>query len=187
MSPSQVVLTMPPMYSPHWPRHLRLAMTGSDNPNYRHGRYSRRRRFLERQLETMLHQLRPARLIERLVRLAPGVRDQVTAGLGLLTGDAHPQTWALPDPRPGHPPRWYLPQAALAFAVAWLRKARELHRLIFFDTSLIQSTIAPLHKEGGSRGTTGVKRSPSDEVQRLRAWGQAHGVPWSSSPSRETP
>ncbi len=185
MSPA--TLTMPPVYSPRWPRYLRLAMTGSENPNYRHGKYARRRRDLEHQVDTMLAQLRPGRLLERILRLAPGVRDQVTAGLGLLTGDAHPEHWALADPRPGHPARWYVPQAALAFAVAWLRKAREIQRLIFFDPASINSTIASIYKEGGSRGRTGGRHSPADEIRRLEAWSRARGVPWSGTPTPETP
>jgi hypothetical protein len=180
MSPSARV--MPTMFSPAWPRHRRLAMTGPHNPTYRNGRYSRRRRDLEHQLGALLVELRPSRILERVVRLTPAARDEVNAGLGWLTGECHPERWTLPDPRPGRPARWYIPRVAIAFAVAWLRKARAIQRLVFFHPASISSPITRLYKERGLRGTEGGRRSSADEIRRLQAFTRARGIPWTGRP-----
>ena len=181
------MVTMPSVHSSTFPRWRRLAMTGPNNVNYVHGRYTRRRRAIEHQLERVMGELRPSRLIERIVRLTPDVRGRAQLMLGWITGDAHPEQWALADPRPGRPSRWYVPRCALAFAGAWLRKARALQRLIFFDAGSISSLMPRLYKEGGSRGQNSPRRSPADEVRRLQAWSRAHGVAWSTTTEPQEP
>jgi len=178
----QPPILMPPMYAPSWPRWRRLKFTGSENHRHTRGRYALRRRLVEADLARMVRQLHPAKLIEKILRLRPETRDQVTQLLGWLTGDNHPDRWALPDDRPEHDPRWprwYLsPRGALQLAHVWLRKARELHRLIFFNPALIESMSAPLYKERIERGKSERRRSPAEEIARLRAYCQARGIPW---------
>lgn len=202
MTRSAVVATMPTLYSPTWDRVRRLAFTwgsgserreagraqGQGNPNYRHGRHSRRRVYLQDQVDAMLRHLIPGpRMMERLTRLPLERRELVTQALGWLTGDCHPDRWMLADQRPGKPARRYCPKIALRFALAWLRKARDVQRAIFFDPALVTSMSAPLHKERGSRGTTGGRRSPADEIRRLVAWSRARGIPWIGGPEPSAP
>lgn len=192
MSPSLATM-LPPTYAPSWPRHRRLSWTWGPkpghhgNPNYRHGRSCARRVRIQGDLERALAQLAPARLVERIIRLRPEVRAQVNALLGQLTSEYHPERWALPDARPDKPRRWYVPPVALRFACAWLRKAREVQRLIFFDPALLETLMPSVLKKGPKGTTGGYRRTASDEIARLRTWTRARGVPWDPpTPPAET-
>ena len=70
-----------------------------------------------------------------------------------------------------------------AFAAAWLGQARLVLRLLALAPSLITSLMPPLLKRGVRGQNQEKQRSAHDEVERLRAWCQAHGVPWESAPS----
>jgi len=167
----------PPLYSPAWPRYRRLAMTGSDNPNYVNGRHSRyRRRRLEAPLVQAMRTLNPGWVLPRLPRLPEHIRTQVNELLGWLTGVCHPDTWALRDLRPGKSSSWYVPRAAWAFCAAWLRKARAAQRLVALAPSLIASSMPSLLKRGERGQIPNGKRSARDEVERLRAWCHTRGV-----------
>lgn len=177
MSPSLGAM-MPPVYSETWSRYRRITFTWTNNPNFTVGRYSTLRSHVQLEVQRLLGLLKPYRLVEKVLRLDPPTRDHVNMLLGQVTGEFHPHTWALRDPRYAGTARLYIPPIALKFARAWLRKAREVYRLIFFSPSLISSMTTPLLKEGPKGKIREGRKSAAEEIARLRAWSQARGIPW---------
>ncbi len=172
------------LYSPAWPRWRRLARTGSENPNYVNGRFTRYRRHrLEAPLQHAMRQLYPPTVLKILPRLPSAARAEATELLGWLTGTSHPDTWALRDTRKGRAPAWYVPRAAWRFCGAWLRQARAVVRLLALTPSVIRSTMPPLLKRGPREQQQTVRRTIAGELERLRAWSTAHGIAW--EPRRE--
>jgi len=169
------VLPEPPAFhfSPDWPIWRRLDMSGSDNPRYGRGQYTRRRRYrLEKPLNKAIHILNPGWALKRLPRLLPSIQDRLATLLGWLMGECHPRTWTLQHRLGG----FYVPRAAWAFCAAWLRIARLAQRLLSLSPSLISSTMPPLLKRGERGQNQDGKRSAHDEVERLRAWCQTRGL-----------
>lgn len=162
--------TLTCVYSPDWPRPRRLAITGTNNPNYRTGRYTRfRRARLEAPLGVYLRQLRPGRLVAGVTRLPHAAQHQVGELLGWLTGPWHPQRWAMQDPRPGKGGGWYVPRAAWAIAAAWLRRARQALRLLQFHPSTILRPMRPLLRRGFGGSLPISRDSSPDEPRSIEA------------------
>ncbi len=178
------------VHSPSWSRYRRLAFTGPHNPSYvrgrSKGRWTRYRRHrLEAPLEYALRRL--SKVIETLMRvqrLPIPERARFVELAGRLTGDWHPDKWALRETRPGKPgPRWYVPRCAWSFCMEWLRQARQLERLLTLTPALIAETIIPLLQRGPGGQKQERRRSAHDEVERLRAWSQARGLAWEAEPT----
>lgn len=168
-----------------WPRYRRLARTGPNNPNYKHGRYTwRRRKRLEEPLNRAMRDLSALSIVtleRRIDRLPKGTRERAKAMLVRL-GEFFPGRWALPDPRRSERnPAWYVPRRAWALCARWLRLWRALQRLVFWGASLISQPM-PTSYGGGTTGSlSGMLRSTGEErrkgeLARFRDWCARQGL-----------
>ncbi|MGH7730368.1 MAG: hypothetical protein ACRENJ_03870 [Candidatus Eiseniibacteriota bacterium] len=165
-----------------WPRHRRLAMCGKANKQYRHGRYTNKRRWrLEKPLNQAMAQLTALQMRNfkaRISRLPNGTREQADAAFDRL-GESFPGRWALPDPRrPETRPSWYVPRRAWAICARWLRLWREFQRLVFWGASLISPPMQTPYGRGETRPLDrglsseqrGLEERKRTELGRFRAW-----------------
>lgn len=168
-----------------WPRHRRIAMTGRNNVNFRHGRYTNKRRWrLEKPLNHAMRDLSAfglQRLQLRIARLPKPTVERAKVALDRL-GEFFPGRWALADPRrPESSPAFYIPRRAWALCARWLRLWRELQRLVFWGASLISAPMpAPTGEEqkGPIREALsgGVNDRRRLELERYRAWCARQGL-----------
>ncbi len=168
-----------------WPIWRRIAMTGSNNVNHKHGRYANRRRWrLEKPLNMAMRALSAfdlVRLNQRIARLPKPTAERAKVALDRL-GEFFPGRWALQHrDHTERRPAWYVPRRAWALCARWLRLWRELQRLVFWGASLISPPmVTPIgEKQKGplwealSQGVNDRRRRALDDY---RAWCARQGL-----------
>jgi hypothetical protein len=172
-----------------WSRMRRIAWTGENNPAFKHGRYTNRRRWkLEKPLNEAMAELTSLPQLDQLQRtialLPDARRHRARTALDELGKFMPVQQWAMPYQRRGQSLGWYLPRCAWAHCAKFLRAFAALKRLVFFGTSLIRWLVPTPYRERNRKSDlgrglntgSGHEARKQTELRRFADYCARHGL-----------
>lgn len=154
----------------------------SDNPNYRHGYWSKIRAALE------AHVMAWQRALPALIqRLGPVLSHPVVKAMVQELAAATPEEWARPRGRG----LIHLPWRQVAAARAWVGRCRRLKAIgcgLLARSRGAQTLRALVRKAAGGSNAHGdahaktkrdLEQEKQAQIEALRRWSEAHGIAWS--------